>query len=82
MIRSSLMSEAIFVMEVDQSMMSPSSSSHTGYCSDQPPREDYGWPMMIHLFSLSNFSITLGRLLFIIWNNKSCFIKLPWFIIK
>ena len=39
--------------------------------------EDYGLPMMIHLFSLSNFSITPGRLLFIIWNNKSFLIKPP-----
>ena len=34
MIRSSLKSEAIFVMDDDQSMI-PSSSSHAGYCCDQ-----------------------------------------------
>ena len=39
---------------------------------------DYGWPMMIHLFTLRNFSITLGRLFFIISeNDKSCLIKPP-----
>ena len=63
MIRSSLKSEAIFVMEDDQSMI-PSSSSHAGYCCDQTQEEIV--IMMIHLFSLSNFSITPGRLLFII----------------